>query len=216
MFDKAHKIATELEFEHVAFGCRTLHPTNEDPVVLINTYHNDWEKHYVECNLVDSDPVVSHALRSVYPFIWSELKVNSPSFWNSANEFGLNIGWSKSTHHTFNSASLLSFSRSSVELGDNELNSKLPYLLWASSAIEQKYFELSRSTNSSDISVSLTAREKEVLQWSSIGKTVHEISIILGLSERTISFHINNSINKLSTSNKASAVAKAIIHRLIY
>lgn len=213
--DKAFKIATELEFEHIAFGNRTLHPTNQSSVVLLNTYHDDWKKYYVECNLVDSDPVASHALRSAYPFIWSELKTSSSLFWDSASEFGLNIGWSKPTHHSFNSTSLLSFSRSSIELGDKELRSKLPYLLWASTIIEQKYFELSSLDNQSDISISLTSREKEVLQWSSVGKTVHEISIILGLSERTISFHINNSIKKLNTSNKTSAVAKAVTHRLI-
>ncbi|TOB84204.1 helix-turn-helix transcriptional regulator, partial [Vibrio parahaemolyticus] len=56
----------------------------------------------------------------------------------------------------------------------------------------------------------LTLREKEVLKWSSMGKTAFEISLILGVTERTVTFHVNNAIRKLQTTNKIGAVTKAI------
>jgi LuxR family transcriptional regulator, quorum-sensing system regulator SolR len=216
LIDTANKIATHLEFDHVAFGLRKLYPTNGDSVSLLNTYSDEWDSIYISNNLVESDPVASYALHSAYPFLWSDLKSNSTTFWNSAREFGLNVGWSKPTQHPLNTTSLISFSRSSIELGDKELNCKYPLLLWASSIIEQKFIELSDRNNDSEYCFSLTCREKEVLKWSAMGKTVHEISIILGVSERTVTFHINNSIKKLNAGNKTSAVAKAIIHKLIY
>jgi DNA-binding CsgD family transcriptional regulator len=56
----------------------------------------------------------------------------------------------------------------------------------------------------------LTNREKEVLNWIKIGKTNWEISMILGISERTVKFHVINILHKLNTSSRSHAVAKAI------
>ncbi len=38
----------------------------------------------------------------------------------------------------------------------------------------------------------LTLREKDILRWSSEGKTAEEIALLMGVSERTINFHIGN------------------------
>lgn len=62
---------------------------------------------------------------------------------------------------------------------------------------------------------SLSHRECEVLRWAAEGKTSYEIGIILGLTERTINFHIARSIMKLGASNKTNAVVKAMQRGLI-
>lgn len=56
----------------------------------------------------------------------------------------------------------------------------------------------------------LSARECEVLYWSAMGKTSWAISKILNVSERTINFHIANSIDKLNAANRSHAVVKAV------
>ncbi|MBA2780316.1 hypothetical protein H1D44_15610 [Halomonas kenyensis] len=61
----------------------------------------------------------------------------------------------------------------------------------------------------------LTARELEVLKWSSEGKTVWEIGVILNLSEGTVKFHLNNIYRKLNVSNRAQAIAAAAYQGLI-
>ena len=55
----------------------------------------------------------------------------------------------------------------------------------------------------------LTKRECEVLRWLSQGKTSWEISVILGVAEVTINFHIKNINIKLGTVNRSHAVAVA-------
>lgn len=47
------------------------------------------------------------------------------------------------------------------------------------------------------------------------GKTAYEIGVILGLTERTINFHISRSIVKLNACNKTNAVVKAVLMGLI-
>ena len=60
------------------------------------------------------------------------------------------------------------------------------------------------------VTKTLSARECEVLYWSAMGKTSWAISKILNVSERTINFHIANSIDKLNAANRSHAVVKAV------
>lgn len=62
---------------------------------------------------------------------------------------------------------------------------------------------------------SLTKREKECLSWTAGGKTSWEISVILGISESTATFHLRNAGVKLNANNRTHAVAKAMHEGLI-
>lgn len=63
--------------------------------------------------------------------------------------------------------------------------------------------------------VVLTQREIECLTWTARGKTSWEISVILGVSESTATFHLRNAVIKLQASNRTHAVAKALQSGLI-
>ena len=56
----------------------------------------------------------------------------------------------------------------------------------------------------------LTSRELECLQWVAEGKTSWEVSQILGVSERTVNFHISNVMQKTNSSTRQQAVSKFI------
>ena len=57
----------------------------------------------------------------------------------------------------------------------------------------------------------LSPREKEVLRWGADGKTSEETAKILGVSLDTINFHYKTIKSKTHTTNKAQAIAHAII-----
>ena len=61
----------------------------------------------------------------------------------------------------------------------------------------------------------LNDREVEVLTWAARGKTSVEIAQILGLTKRTIDFHIDNARAKLGAATRTAAVIKATTGRLI-
>jgi len=62
---------------------------------------------------------------------------------------------------------------------------------------------------------SLGKREVEVLTWAARGKTSSEIAQILGLSKRTVDFHIENARGKLGVATRMQAVVKAATEQLI-
>jgi DNA-binding CsgD family transcriptional regulator len=60
----------------------------------------------------------------------------------------------------------------------------------------------------------LSPREVTILNWMKNGKTNWEIGKILGISERTIRFHIESVFEKLGVTSRSQAVATAIEHGL--
>lgn len=63
--------------------------------------------------------------------------------------------------------------------------------------------------------VPLSEREVETLTWSARGKTSDEIAAIIGLSKRTVDFHMDNARAKLGVATRTQAVVKAVTGRLI-
>lgn len=61
----------------------------------------------------------------------------------------------------------------------------------------------------------LSDREETCLHWAAAGKTSWETAIILGISERTINFHLQNACRKLSARNRRAAVAMALTKGLL-
>ncbi|PHY07235.1 MAG: helix-turn-helix transcriptional regulator [Alcaligenaceae bacterium] len=62
----------------------------------------------------------------------------------------------------------------------------------------------------------LSQRELECLEWVSLGKTSWETAIILGVSERTINFHLLNACRKLNVYGRQAAVALALRQNLLH
>lgn len=62
----------------------------------------------------------------------------------------------------------------------------------------------------------LTSRELTCLRWAAIGKTSWEMGIILGLTERTVNFHIGNACRKLDVHSRQAAIAMALQHGYLF
>jgi DNA-binding NarL/FixJ family response regulator len=63
--------------------------------------------------------------------------------------------------------------------------------------------------------VNLNDREVETLTWAARGKTSAEIAEILGVTKRTVDFHIDNARVKLGAATRIQAAIKAASGRLI-
>jgi len=63
--------------------------------------------------------------------------------------------------------------------------------------------------------IELAPRERETLTWSARGKTFSEIGEILGLSRRTVEFHIDSARRKLGVPTRTQALIKAAVGQLI-
>ena len=64
--------------------------------------------------------------------------------------------------------------------------------LWLSQLTHEMLRETLMPKEDDAIKDILTLREKSILRWCSEGKSSKEIAILLGISERTVNFHVSN------------------------
>ncbi len=65
------------------------------------------------------------------------------------------------------------------------------------------------TTSRAGAAIGLTAREREVLRLVSDGRSNKQIARTLGITERTVKYHVASIFNKLGADNRAQAVAVA-------
>ena len=99
-----------------------------------------------------------------------------------------------------------------VGTDDHDVSDRLPvFEAWAmhlQTHIEQLYTE-------TQLTSSLSDREKEILKWTVIGKTADEIAQILSISNNTVIFHLKSLRGKLNVTNKHQLIARAFSLRLV-
>lgn len=61
----------------------------------------------------------------------------------------------------------------------------------------------------------LTERELQVLTWVARGKSSSDIAAILGISERTVNFHLDNAMRKAGVATRVQAAVKCAMLKLI-
>ncbi|MGI4848339.1 MAG: LuxR family transcriptional regulator [Janthinobacterium lividum] len=215
-FKELNQIARGLGFEYCAYGMRLPLPVSAPKLVMLNNYSSAWQQRYAEQNYLAIDPTVAHGMRSVAPLIWSEnVFANCRPFWEEAQAQGLRVGWALACHDARGIGGLLSLSRAEDPLTAKELDSISPRTHWLTQIAHQSLAGLLVAEHMPEANVQLTSREVEVLRWTADGKTSWETSDIMNISERTVNFHINNTMAKLGVSNKTAAAIKAAILGLL-
>jgi DNA-binding NarL/FixJ family response regulator len=61
----------------------------------------------------------------------------------------------------------------------------------------------------------LSPRELEILTWVARGKSSTDIAAMIGISDRTVDYHVENAMRKLGVSSRVQAAVKACAAKLI-
>ena len=210
------KASTMLGFEYSAFGMRMPLPMSNPKFLMANNYSSEWRQRYAQANYLTIDPTVAHGLQSVMPVVWNEkLFSAAPAFWEDAKGHGLHVGWAQSSIDVHGAIGMLTLARSHDALTPAELREQMPRMQWLAKMATEGMLRMAAAQRPPEPPIRLTSREIEVLRWTADGKTSHEVGQIMAISERTVNFHINNSLLKLGANNKTSGVIKAAMLRLL-
>jgi LuxR family quorum-sensing system transcriptional regulator SolR len=215
-FDALSKVGRELGFEYCAYGMKMPLPLSNPKLYMLNNYSEEWQQRYAQENYLNVDPTVAHGMKSVMPLIWSEpVFQSSRGLWEDARSHGLNVGWAQSSYDAKGVGGLLTLARSNESLSAAELRKNAAAM---SSLVQFAHEGMSRlvaAKRAPEPPITLTSREIEVLRWTADGKTSGEVGLIMNISERTVNFHVNNSLEKLGAANKTACVVKAAMLRLL-
>lgn len=184
------------------------------------TYSNSWVQRYVDRDYVSIDPVVRQGFKAVVPLDWADLRNLSPEqrrFFGESQEFGVG-----------RQGLLFPIRGINKDVAIFCINSDMPDHEWR--AHKQRFMRdfqtlgaffhnhllsaaESKDGRSSEI---LSAREVECLKWATEGKSAWETSVILGISERCVRFHLDQARCKLNCLTKVQTVAKAVASGLVH
>ncbi|MDF1607399.1 autoinducer binding domain-containing protein [Hoeflea sp. YIM 152468] len=210
LLDDLLRVVGDFGFHHMIYTGLPVGNNPIDPLVKSNRFPQEWWDLYVEQDYARNDAVCQQVYSTVAPFVWSEAQ---PQF--TARDGAVAIAGKAAEHGLVDGYVVPVFSRdewlSAISFGGPEKLDLSPrdrgalnlLAIYTSSAIE-------RRQQRQPVRATLSDREREVLLWTSAGKSCWEVSVILGVSEQTIRYHTASIRHKLNASNTVHAVARAL------
>lgn len=186
--------------------------------VINVSYPEEWIRLYWQNGYFEVDPVFQTALQKPGTQHWGTIyrEASSPKqreFMAAAKEFGLGDGITTgSADPACRVATFCSFaSADSVDAAQY-----VPLVEYFGYYVHMALLRTAPAkAQSMDRCVKqLTLRELTILNWVKNGKTNWEIAQIMGVTERTIRFHVESIFSKLDVTSRSQAVATAIEHGL--
>lgn len=211
------KVALEFGFRHVTLLAS---PDPDDillaPLIVESTWHRDFIREFDRRRLMRRCPLAPLLVGSALPVSWS-IEIDDehnlefhPQLVELQQRYEMISSAAMPLHSVDGHRFLIRFDGTRKTLGQAELN-ELGMIALHAFAV----FDKLRRTEPRPATPALTARELEVVRWTSQGKTSVEIGNILSLSDHTINAYLTNAIRKLDCVNRTQLVAKAIRLKLI-
>jgi DNA-binding CsgD family transcriptional regulator len=175
------------------------------------SYPEEWVRTYIDKNFAPRDVVVQEHFNTFRPFCWEDAyarRKQSPEILSMTRDMRISKGYTHGVQTSVGtgSGSLFSFCGESMPR-EERINRILEY---AVPHLHQAFLRVLHASGPTHRAAVLSAREQEVLEWLKYGKTSWDISVILGISERTVNFHVYNVMNKLGASNRTQIVSIAL------
>lgn len=209
-------VATDAGFEHFIVSGLPHRGIKLEPFVLVSDWPKEWFDRYMSRSYVEVDPVARHCFRTLDPFDWNDAPLerdkNAPAqrLMDEATEFGLTEGVCIPVHTEDGMQGCVSFGGRKVDVDPETILSLHLVSLYAHGRL-RLFRRRARFSNRPR----LTDREAEILKWVASGKTSLDVSDLLGISKRTIDFHITNAGQKMGTVTRTQTVAEAVYYNLI-
>jgi len=198
-------------FEYCCYGFRSPVPVSRRPVRILDNYPAGWMEQYLQRGFIKIDPVVSLCAQRALPLVWSDAVFRETlEMWDAARAVGLKAGVSQSAWGNGGSFGILSMARSTGEITPAEARSISMYIAWLANAVHTEMSRFLFPHADAIVNQGLTQREREILCWTSEGKSSHEVGMILNISSSTVNFHIGKILKKMDVTNKMQAVARAV------
>lgn len=223
---RKHLEAALNDFGELIWAYVVLYKKDMSCIFGVTNYPGEWVEHYKENGLQYTDPVVITALNRLTPFSWDENLMTGSGFhfselFEQAREYGVTNGYTFVLHDYNNNLVTLSFTiplDRSAEITQTLIQNKgdLSVLL---ASVHETYLALTslseKNASSPEKNARFTDRENEILYWASVGKTYLETGMILGITTRTVKFHMSNIVKKLGVANARHAIRLGMELQLI-
>ncbi|MBS4689349.1 LuxR family transcriptional regulator [Aeromonas sobria] len=213
-------LCQQMGFDHFRLGFISPSSIQRPDVRIFNGCPAEWVQVYNERDFLTVDPVVRKGMVYSTPILWANLITECCGQQDAAGlevmmlaqEAGLRDGITIPWHGPNGHLGLLSLITRTPRT-EHQWLSAIPFLSWLATHIFEAVARVYLSGAAPR--ESLSQRELEVCQWAAEGKQVSDIAKILGITPRTVTFHLERIAEKLGASNKSQAISWALKQGLV-
>ena len=181
---------------------------------VLSSYPSAWSRHYTDHKYEMIDPIIGQARSCRTVFRWNCLTFRAASrperkFFSEASDHRIRHGVTVPINGGFGRFAmftLASDAKTNARISPGKIADAVYVAgLYCHSHVYAKlHLALRRSEH-----VHLTARELQCLEWAARGKNMPDTGLILGISTRTVVFHLGNARSKLGASTVTQAAIEA-------
>lgn len=202
-------------FEHFWIAMLVPSSIQRPDMYLLHNCPELWSEPYVGERAFCRDPLVRRALTHSTPLLWSQVREAclAEEDWAGlgvmarAAQAGLQDGVTLPWHGPHGHIGLCTL----ISATPRALCAQMPLLAWLSGLAVHVLAGVSRLCPPPAANVTaLSDRELEVCQWAAEGKQARDIGMILGITPRTVTFHMMRVADKLGASNNSQAISWAL------
>lgn len=182
---------------------------------VLSGYSDAWFNRYQSENYIEVDPLVKHCSQSILPIVWHQHPASDQprvrQLFCDARQHGLADGATFSVLGKHQELGILSLAMERDRERDKNnvrRHMGLGYMLMVHMHEAMRRLQFPYAAEAAKCS--LTPRESETLLWINAGNVSWEIAQRMGISERTVNFHISNACAKLDVGTRRHAAAKAL------
>ncbi len=183
--------------------------------VHMSSYAAAWQDEYLADALYHSDAVVHDAQQGRMPIIWSLDNIGArgkeaTAVFERAASYDIRSVCTIPIRDKIGRLSAITFaSKDKLPTFQLFIKDNLAFLHLAAAFLQANVEHLT-GAGSGNVGKTLTPRELSSLKFASEGLQNRDIAEKLHITERTVTFHIDNAIHKLGTNNRPHAVGRAI------
>ena len=158
----------------------------------------------------DFCPVLRELSHLRRPLAWSDITTGrvltrkEKEIFRHRAEFGMHEGFFVPVNESNGDLGIVNFAGPAIELTEDKRGA----LILVSSYVYQRLCGLRHGV--AEAKQELTRRETEILGWIAVGKSDWQIGQILGISSKTVNYHIENVKRKFGVATRVQAVVIAL------
>ena len=212
--DEVVRFTQRLGFETVSAITVIDRGLGKSDFINIDNTPVEYTQIYTDPRLQRRDPVMQHCRRQSVPIIWDQdtyVESGVGELWEHQASYGYRTGIAMALHLPEGKHFQFGVDREEpLPQNNDELQRLVADLQLFAVHAQDSAMRLLVPLLQQPDRPALTPRELEVLRWTMDGKTAWEVGVLLGISERTVVFHVTNAMHKLGCINKQQAVLKAL------
>jgi len=218
--DAVVRVVEAVGFEAITYHLIAAAKLPRPTTVFFSNYPNDWVRRYISDGLYFEYPIVDIAKRATAPFVWptvSEggLTKSNRRFLGDAADAGVVNGISIPIRGPDDYALLSAYVGNVAQSEANKFICQAKPVMALLSLVAHERARCLLMPNTLTAGIELSARQREILRWVSVGKSAWDIGVILGISEHTVNEHIAIAMRKLGCSHRTHAAVRAVALGLI-